>query len=249
MTFPFSFWKPADGGGPSLPEAILPAYWSLEETGGVRADATGNANTLTDVNSVTSATGKNGGGALFNAEGQMLLATAGSSRSWFTGDFTVSCWVQLEDKLSESVILAKYGFSDPSFTHQMVLTYDNAFDRFRFYMIRTEPEADPPYELLFADTFGSPSTGEFYHIACGRRGDEIFIRVNGVEDTAVFTSVIPATNEAPFAIGNIYDPVDALFPGVIDEVAVWQRALSSEELGDLYNGGAGLFFGDTGFPA
>jgi hypothetical protein len=80
------------------------------------------------------------------------------------------------------------------------------------------------------------NTDVWIHLVAYRRGTTIGVVVNGVETTAPFTGTIgPATT---FWLGKASAGYE--WQGTLDELEVWDRALSSAEIAALYNGGAGV---------
>ena len=71
--------------------------------------------------------------------------------------------------------------------------------------------------------------------------DDLNIYINGVRDTGRTVGDITQLNMSgyPFAIGarNVRGVIQNYFDGAIEEVVVWERALSSEEILDLYRKG------------
>jgi hypothetical protein len=85
---------------------------------------------------------------------------------------------------------------------------------------------------------GLITTGSFHHIAVIANGTTIKIYVNNVERASTaFVANTLVTN-----VLRVGDSTAAVSPvdGVTDELALWNRALSTTELSQLYNSGAGL---------
>jgi hypothetical protein len=67
------------------------------------------------------------------------------------------------------------------------------------------------------------------------------IYINGIQDGTANTATNPTATDANTRIGQ--DNVNAYyFDGRIDEVGLWERALTQEEITSLYNSGAGLSY-------
>jgi hypothetical protein len=82
--------------------------------------------------------------------------------------------------------------------------------------------------------------GQWYHLVGIYDGSKLDLYVNGVSDaTSVVVTGAIGTNTAPLTIGKMNS---ASYPyyanGSIDEVAIWNRALSASEVLDLYRRGA-----------
>lgn len=90
------------------------------------------------------------------------------------------------------------------------------------------------------------STGIWYHLLGLYDGANIRLFVNGVEDgTPAPKTGNVASPTARFGLGSRYSSgtsVQNVMSGDLDEVAVWLRGLSSTNISDLYNGGAGQSF-------
>jgi hypothetical protein len=60
-----------------------------------------------------------------------------------------------------------------------------------------------------------------------------------VAATTVTQTVSPVSNSYNFGIGWIPHDNGYFFPGKIDEVGAWSRAISADEVKFLYNSGSG----------
>lgn len=70
--------------------------------------------------------------------------------------------------------------------------------------------------------------GEWHHVAAVVRGNRGFLYVDGAEDAAAERTGAPALSTAPFSLGTAGH--DGSFFGRLDEVRLWGRALSPEEI-------------------
>lgn len=89
-------------------------------------------------------------------------------------------------------------------------------------------------------TSGSVPLAEFSHVAMTHDGSTLTIYVNGAADNSVGAGLI-RTSGAPLFIGA-RDSLGALaqpFAGLIDEVEVYDRALSGSEILAIFNAGSG----------
>jgi YD repeat-containing protein len=93
-----------------------------------------------------------------------------------------------------------------------------------------------------ANTFGALSTGEWYfvYVYHDEHNDEIGISINdGAVDTATHTGGVN-NSTTDFNIGRRAGSSHIHFyDGLVDEVGVWDRVLTEEELDYLYNDGDG----------
>jgi hypothetical protein len=75
--------------------------------------------------------------------------------------------------------------------------------------------------------------GSCHHIAGLRRSGLLYLYVDGVLQTTSGSSSANVTNTASFIIGGDSSTY-RYFDGVIDDVKVFNRALSAGEIGELY---------------
>ncbi|MBM3835837.1 MAG: DUF11 domain-containing protein [Verrucomicrobia bacterium] len=84
-------------------------------------------------------------------------------------------------------------------------------------------------------------TNQFYHVAGSYDGNELRIYVNGVlENSEIIGPTRAYTGPAPLRIGNNLNSnhgFAGVFQGVIDEVAIYNRALAVGEVALLYDAG------------
>jgi hypothetical protein len=220
----------------------LISYWRMDEASGNALDAHG-SNTLTDVATVGSTTGKINNARDFefsNAEFFWCADTADLS----TGDidFTIAAWVNAEAFGGNRVIAAKY-LGGSANNREWQLWYINGSARFE---LRVSPDgAAGSVVTRQATTLGAPSTGTWYHIVAWHDSvnNLLGIAVNGgAADTSAHTTGV-FTGDAAFSIGEgSSSSVGTSWDGLIDEVGFWKRVLTSQERTDLYNSGNGLAY-------
>jgi hypothetical protein len=217
---------------PALTSSLV-AFWKLDEFAGVRVDSVG-ASHLTDVNTVTQNPGKLGGAAQFTAANSEYLSVADNAAlSMGNIEFTVCAWVLLDSKTAPRTVCSKRigGVSGGEFS----LVYDNSADRFAFSIF----DSTTGINTATANTFGSPSTGTWYFVVGKVEAGAVKISVNaGAFDSTAKTVTIP-DSAAAFLIGAQQSTPVFFWDGRIDAVGLWKRALTSAEVTELYNGGAG----------
>jgi len=230
----------------------LVAYWPLDEgTGSTTADLSGNGNNGT-LGSPTGNpawdSGKFGGALNFNrGEGDYVDCGNPPILDFGTGDWTVSAWINVPvDIGSDLRIFAKGGDSGGGIRYEMYLR-DGSGD-IKILVDDDNNKYDPD-----TDDHANLFDGEWHHIVGMRRdGTKLRVYVDAVNDGGVIghgESTIPAdydlsgTSQANAYIGaNWHYPdskVQKFFHGLIDDVAVWNRALTDDEVAFLWNNGDG----------
>jgi hypothetical protein len=151
----------------------------------------------------------------------------------FTGPFTVEAWIKFHSitPACGDVLVAK-GPDAPIAGDWLISVSENA-------KLRPHLATSQNWNYFDCGTVLDPET--WYHVAMVYDGTTLKGYVNGVEDgsMAVFGTVL--TSDNPMKIGA-YAPVNgdwtkAFFPGQVDELTIFNRALSAEELRNIYNAG------------
>ena len=221
--------------GPTFPSTGLVGYWKMDESSGTRNDQTANANHLTDHNTVGSATGKLGNCATFvSASTQYLTHADASAFQMGTGSFSVALWVKTTSFPAAKSSLFEYGASDTSTGFSLKLNFSRnilleAFDASHF--IATTPATDV-------------GTGAWRFIVAvfDRTGNMAIYIDNTADQTASLSTLTGSVNNTNgLGIGGRYDAGN-LFDGSIDEVGLWNLALTTTNITTLWNSGSGLTY-------
>ena len=80
------------------------------------------------------------------------------------------------------------------------------------------------------------SPDRFNHVAAAYDGSQVKMYIDGRPDASASFSDTPPTNTQPLFIGQRGDNTD-FFQGMIDEVEIFNRALTAEEIASIYNAG------------
>lgn len=203
-------------------------YWKLDVSSG---NDTGAVAGLTATNtSVTYSTGKINNGAVYNGSAYHTISDNTAIKP--TSDISISLWVNITSTSSYQMLLAKG---------------ENAGDT-RSYEIRcfgttTQLEVQMRTgggSYIQFRTTTAIGTGTWTHIVITRTGATNKIYINGVSDTLAAnttqtTSIDYSTDALWFGQRN----GGLRFNGNLDEIGIWDVALTSTEVTDLYNGGSG----------
>ena len=208
----------------------LVSFWSLDDT----TDAT-STNDLTNNNSVTFVTGKVGNAADFESSSSQYLSISDASQSGLEpSEISIAFWYKPESCTSEATQISKW---DSSATWSYAMKASNgACDNLDAYV------SDSSSNLTHIRNAWA-STGVWAHIVFtydNTSGGELWIDGSSVgTDTSTRTIF---NGNAPFAIGAAYGTSPArYFDGIIDEVGVWDHALSQSEIDTLLKSGADEF--------
>lgn len=228
----------------------LDGFWTFDETSGTFADFSGNGRTLTAAGN-PHGDGTNGiiGGALdLDQSGtpkQYAYDATGSVGAYnVTDSFTASFWLKYPEAIDEfAVFLARadgdrgwqirngppgererlalwFTGDGTSFNRRSVNTFtDGNKDQWTHFVVRYDSTAAQPVSfyrndswLNIATSSGSPDLTEDY---------------------------LPAPGTS-FSVGARDHDSGGPFNGMIDEMGLWSRALTRDEITALYNSGAGL---------
>ena len=208
--------------------------WTLDDGQGVMAADRAGAHPATLAGTATWTAGRTGAALRLDGIGGHAK-TAGPVVSTLR-NFTVAAWVRLTGANAFATAVSQDGARGSGFFLQYSRTDD------RWALSRTGADADgaPGVRALSA---AAPRLGEWTHLTgvYDAAAGELSLYVNGrLESTVPFTQPWDATG--PLAIGRAKaagSPVD-FWPGDIDEVRVYGRAMFGDEVADLVNSAATL---------
>jgi len=167
-----------------------------------------------------------------SASSDYIDAGNDSSLNWGTGDGSVSCWFKTTQNVSGAVdLVINGGFSTGGKAYALYL---DASEKVGFYLDDNVSPTTP------AQSSGSVADGNWKHVVGVRESGSIKLYLNGslvstqTDTTGNIDStdnlIIGAgTNASSGAIGNFFD-------GKIDELAIWNTALTSTQVAEIYNG-------------
>ena len=100
------------------------------------------------------------------------------------------------------------------------------------------PDDDPSDDRTAATRYKGWTAGQVYHLVGTYDGSEVRLYVNGALEGSSVASGSIADYGQDLLIGrftNIDQEGVAFLPGAIDEVTIWDRALSADEIAELYS--------------
>lgn len=223
----------------SSAHAALVAKWSFEETSGtVVHDSVGSYNGNFSANGAAFVSGGISGKALSLNKTLNGFVNFGNVLPFTTGDFTIVAWIKMQagDTTDNRTFIAKHEAGT-----------QNGY----FLDVNTDGGTGQPNKAFFFDggAFGSGIAQAIYstnivndglwhqvvgvHVAGGNK----FIYVDGAPAEASNASQVVANNAAPLLLGgvNFSGVATGLFTGLIDEVQIYNHALSSSDVDFLFN--------------
>ena len=221
----------ADSQSDSL-ERGLAGYWKLDDGSGTSAtDASTNGNTGTLTNGPTWTTGQIGGAANFDGSDDVI--TIPDSSLYTTSAETISFWTKVTNIASDwRGLVSKTGSGDRSWSISSSPT-----GGIIFFTAADSSDSGSNYAL---SENGSLTAGQWAHVVAVFNGsgtgnaNRVSIYINGSAKALTFTGTIPATlldNSTTLNFGSGYATP---LPGSLDEVRIYNRALSSDEIAKLY---------------
>ncbi|HJW96941.1 MAG TPA: LamG domain-containing protein [archaeon] len=211
------------------------AHWKFDETSGIIAsDSSWNGNTGTLVNGPVWTAGKIGNSLSFDGTNDYITVANESNFDFErTSSFSVSAWIKTSVS-NDRVIISKETAASP-------------YSGWAFYV---QPSS---VRVHITNTWGSNYISKFggvdidnnvwHHVAFTYIGSSLASGVNiyidgNLSNGAVSSDTLSATilNDQAPQIGAYPSP-GGFFSGLIDEVRIYNRALSQEEILSLYNSG------------
>lgn len=203
-------------------------------------DATPAGLNLTNVSSVTFVAGHLSNCAHFvSVSGQRLTHADNAAYSFGTGSFTLSAWVKYTDVSTSRGVVQK-GTIGPYYA----LMVASSVIRFQV--------GDGASHYANSDSSSNPGNDTWHLVVgvCDRTATTVQLYVDNVAMAVGGTAAVGnIDNTDTFGIGNF---ISNYFEGDIDQVGVWNRALTGSvaqgqqatgEIAELWNGGAGKSYG------
>lgn len=236
--------EPQEGAPPEPPEESTEVYkdddslvgfWAMEEASGTRYDQSVSLNHLTDNNTVSQSADQKEGtySADFESGNNEYLNITDANQSGLalSGEFTICMWIKAESVAASQVLAAKYVTSGDqrSYMAWLILSGGSVYPRLNV------SSNGSTYSAVQADT--PVSAGTWVHLAFVYDGSELIIYRDAESDctpTSFSSAVFDSTSE--FRLGR--HPENTWpYDGLMDEVLVFNRALTATQINDIYTNG------------
>jgi uncharacterized repeat protein (TIGR01451 family) len=210
------------GGGGSVSTAGLVGYWAFDEaSGSVAIDGSGLGNNGNIINA-TRVPGESGGALSFNGNAYVDLGNNASMN--FSGAVTISAWINPQSVVAANDILS-HGYSASPIQAVFMHIYQGRYE--------VGSQINNGTAFVAAAAVPAGDIGTFVHLAGVYDGSTWTLYRNGVAVATTPSGAVSTTVNANWAIGARGGGGSQLFNGVIDEVRLYQRALSAAEIGLL----------------
>ncbi len=198
------------------------AHWKLDETSGLVAIDSEGGHDGTLTNGPARSQGIYGGAVTFSGETQAIIVPHDDALS-ITEELTLMAWINLDELKLNRPIVRK---GPDNITHNYYLGVNN--DSIIFAL---SPDEGGWNSLTSGATGMQP--GRWYHVVAtfDNATDTVRFYLDGVLVSTKTTVISPQTNTGTLHIGrndNNYG-----FPGVIDDVRIYDRLLNSGEIAEL----------------
>lgn len=209
-----------------IPPGIV-AWWRGQDN----TDDSINGNNGTFLGNGSYADGEVGQAFDFNG-GSYVQAPDSSSLHFTNNTMSVECWIKLRtySGVNEREIVSKFAAAS---LDQNVFTF--GLDPATHQLFYNVASTNYPNYIQVRSTTTIP-TGHWVHVAATADGATVNVYVNGVlSGTAPWTQgIFPGT--MPLTIGcTMQESPTSFFNGEIDEVSLYNRALSASEIAAIYN--------------
>lgn len=237
--------------GENVPISGLVGWWNLDEgSGTTAADSSGNGNTGTMIGTVTwqPAGGKIGGAGQFTGGNTQSFNIGNPASLQLTGSLTIAGWIKGSSSWNtaqdQSILFKSLSYVDNATPYGLTLTDDcTGGGSMTTGFLLANSGGTACYELC-GNTHLSANTWYFVAAVYNATGPTVNLYLNGVLDNGAVDSGCSLStppspllnNTAPVGLGGIGPtPIDS-FTGLLDDVRVYNRALSASEVWRLYNG-------------
>jgi len=225
----------------------LLSYWKLNSTGGTTAIDSKGGIDGTLVNGSFNAGGKRDY-CWYNTTTNNKGITLGNNYNFeYNQSFTLNAWIKLDNVTGADIILAKSNSAAPFNGWEFRVNSG----RLEFYLAN-KYQASPNDIYIGGGTDVLFSTNTWYMVTFTYNGNHLLSGAltyfNALNKSYTWyskdnlgTNSIVTDAAINFCIGGRESITNSL-RGYIDEVGIWNRALSATEIQNLYNSGTGIFY-------
>lgn len=197
------------------------------------------SNTMTNNNTVTTDTGKQGTASQFTAANSEYLSIADNASVSITGDLTIGMWVYLDSAITGWQPFIAKDSGQPNRSYAFALR-EVIGDNYEVFMSTDgNNDCSNNYRVATGITF---STATWYHIVMSydsSAGTVACYRDGVLDATITSTSTGLFDSAADFQLGG-YTGNSVYMDGRLNQVCLWSKLITADEVTDLYNSGTGI---------
>jgi len=210
------------------------AWWKFDEANGTTAyDSAGN-NDGQLINGPVWTSGYIDGGLSFDGVNDYVdVPDNAALRFPQNGDFSICSWVKPMTSSSNILCKMQSGSQHGLFTYE--LQWNSICQCFDFQLCNSGN-----YSMYVITSSGSAPPGSWYHVACVYQNKNVMIYLNGeLKGSGYFNSNATGVADKNLAIGvRAYSSIkENYFNGIIDDVRIYNRALTAGEVALLWQQG------------
>lgn len=182
------------------------------------------------MNGATYAAGMVGQAFSFDGMDDYFEVPPSSSFDFGTGDFAIDAWIYPQAYTDQAIVSRWDGGNGNAWDLRLGWGGVGATDKLYFFF------GDAPGSgILISDAV---SLNQWHHVAVTRRNGVLYGYLDGVEYNAGLQGGNASNANARLAIGKFPGYGSPPFSGLIDEVGIFNRALTAEEIAAIYNAGS-----------
>jgi hypothetical protein len=221
--------------GGAIPSTLNNSLYAVYKAESNANDSLGTYNG-TAQGGLTYTAGKSGNAFTFNGTNADILLSNGA---WnLTGDFSISMWTNWGRNNTSQILMANMTINP----NQRGWFIEHAAGTLRFRGFNSSGG-----NAFYINYGYTPPLNTWVHYTFVHKNNDNQMYINGVQvlgDTSSSTHVAYESTNWPMIGANRYTPTiyQEFFLGKLDAVSVWNRALTTAEVTDLYNTGTGKFY-------
>ena len=196
------------------------------DPGNTWLDHSGQGNHATNHGATITGEGRFGRAMRFNGVNNYIEIPDAASIKFGNTNFTLSCWIKTDTNITDRqhIIGKKWDIYAGNIGYAMYINAAKIESRI----------ADGSNQATLVTDI---STKKWYNVATVRDGNDFTLYINGIAKKTTTLAVGDTNNTYPFRCG--YAPSSKYpYNGLIDEVALFNRALTASEIKTLYELGA-----------
>lgn len=222
----------------------LVAYYSLDESSGNAVDATGNGFTMTNNGTTAFAAALINNGADYGTTNSTKSFQVNNDLGIAGGAITISTWVKLRTEISSGIQgIAIQGDAGTDVNYIIAYDYNGGTRRLQFNRQKQSVSNN------ITNGTATLGTAGWNYIVLTYDGTNVAGWLNGTQVASDLSTSGSGSAGAfdMFRIGGNDNQYTNLYISAYqDETGIWSRALTSTEIADLYNGGAGFAYPFSG---